>query len=68
MRRFLEDFADSFGIDVDAVDASDEVPAVALHEDGIFGPVVVFVVSCQGLSESGVVATFGVEDAASMDQ
>jgi hypothetical protein len=39
-----EDVADSFCIDADALDTGDEVAAVALEEDAVFGPVVVDVV------------------------
>jgi hypothetical protein len=39
-----EDFAYGFCIDADALDARDEVSAIALEEDAIFCPVVIDVV------------------------
>jgi hypothetical protein len=57
-----QDVADSFCVDADALDAGDEVAAVALEEDAVFGPVVVDVVLVPYLFEFGVVLSFGVED------
>jgi hypothetical protein len=57
-----EHVADGFGVCADAVDARDEVAAVALEEDGVGGPVVVFVVFFPGALEEGVVFGFWVED------
>jgi len=57
-----EDVADGFGVDADALDAGDEVAAVALEEDAVFGPVVVDVVLVPDGFELGVVWGLRVED------
>jgi hypothetical protein len=45
----LQDLANGLRIDVDAFSSQFEIAAVALHEDGIFGPVVVFVFRGPGI-------------------
>lgn len=45
-----EDVADRLGVDVDACDTRDEVPAVALYEHGVLFEKVVLVLSVQHLS------------------
>ena len=59
-----EDVADCLCVCADAVDAGDEVAGVSLEENGIFRPVVVFVVCGPGAFEEGVGFCFWVEDEA----
>lgn len=54
-----QDVADGFGVCADAVDAVDEVAAVALEENAVFGPVVVFVVLFPDALEKCVVLGCG---------
>jgi hypothetical protein len=57
-----QDVADSFCVDADALDAGDEVAAVAFEEDAVFGPVVVDVVLIPDLLQDRVVSCSRVED------
>lgn len=56
--------AHGFGVDVDSLDAGHKVPAVALEEERVFAPEVVFVRGVEGFLQSCVVGTFGVKDQA----
>jgi len=53
--------ADGFGVGADTIDPRDKVTAVALEEDAVFSPVVVFVVFFPSALEEGVVLCFRVE-------
>lgn len=55
-----QDFADCFSICADAFDSRDKVAAVALEEDAVFGPVVVFVVLVPNFFKKLVVLGFWV--------
>lgn len=59
-----EDLNDGFGINADALDARDEIAAVALEKNAIFGPVVVDVVLVPDLLELTVALCFRIEDEA----
>ena len=58
----VEERGDGGGGDVDALDARDEVAAVALEEDGVFGPVVVLVLGAPGRLECVVQGPVRVQD------
>ena len=60
-RVCAEYVANGFGVCTDTVDPRDKVTAVALEEDAVFGPVVVFVIFFPSALEEGVVLCFGVE-------
>jgi hypothetical protein len=61
-RMGSQDIADSFCVDADALDTRDEVAAIALEEDAVFGPVVVDVVLVPDLLQDWVVLCSWVED------
>ena len=52
---------DCLCIGIDTVDSRDEISAVALQENAVFGPVVVFIVLFPGAFEESVVFHFWVE-------
>lgn len=53
--------ADGFGVGTDTIDSRDKITAVALEEDTVFSPVVIFVVFFPCALEEGIVFCFGVE-------
>lgn len=57
-----QDVANGFGVRANTVDARDEVTAVALEENAVFGPLIVNVVLVPGLFEDWVISGFRVED------
>lgn len=58
----MEEVTEMFGIGVDRFDSGHEVTRVALHENGIFGVVVVLILGRQSVAEKVVVGAGGVED------
>lgn len=50
-----QNFAYGFGVHADAIDSRDEVTAVALEEDAVFCPMVVFVIFVPDAFEKGVI-------------
>lgn len=57
-----QDVADGLGICADAFDSRDKVTAIALEENGVFCPVVVFIVLCPSFLQQLIVLGFGVQD------
>jgi hypothetical protein len=59
-----QDVADRFGINVYAFDARYEIAAIALEEDTVLSPVVIFVIRVPCVLELRVGSGFWIEDEA----